>query len=362
MWATDAQGRCTFANRAFEQAHGVRLADIAGRPGTEYLPAETAARWAGQERTVLDRGVPQVVEEREHIDGVVTVTQIVRFPVADAAGAIVAVGGVATDVTYRDRANRRLHELDARLMQDHRLRSLGTLAEGIAHDFNNVLLAVSGYAELAQQQLPIDVEARHYLAETLAAAAHGRDLVARLAGFGRRDEGERRPIRLAELVREGLRLVSVSAPPTVAVLVDLDEPVAPVDGDETQLLQVISNLCMNALHAMPDGGELQLALAMRDAPVAESLASRGLCPGPHVVLTVSDTGSGMDTAVLGHIFDPYFTTRADVGGSGLGLAVVQGIVAAHGGVVRVRSQPGRGSDFDVWLPVADGYSTTTLSR
>jgi two-component system, cell cycle sensor histidine kinase and response regulator CckA len=366
VWVKDTEGRYTLVNHAFELAFGVREADVLGRTAEEVLPASIAARAREHDAAVLRSGSNTVCEESTELDGVGIEAVVVRFPIHDEHGVIVAVGGIATDVTRQARAHRQLHELHGQVQHSQRLQSLGALANGIVHDFNNILLAISGYTELAQRSLPDNHEVQPMLAEALAAACRARELVTRLTDFGRQGQPDRLPQQLLQLVDDALRLLLVNASSRVTILgprqvTPPSRTVPTVLGDSTQLLQVIMNLCMNALHAMPDGGTLEVRLDERVAPGVPMDSANPLPPGPYVVLSVTDTGQGMDGSVLARIFDPYYTTKPRGQGSGLGLAVVRGIVEAHSGEIFVESAPGRGTRFEVWLPTAASLAAVTRS-
>jgi len=356
IWVKDLAGRYTLVNRAFELAFGVREADALGRTADEVLPAPMASRAHEQDEAVRRSGTSSVCEESAELDGVGIEAVVVRFPILDDHGEIVAVGGIATDVTRQVRAHRQLHELHSQVQHNQRLQSLGALATGIVHDFNNILLAISGYTELAQHTLPEGHEVQPMLMEALNATGRARELVTRLADFGRQGQGERRSVQLQPLVEEVLGMLAVSASPRIAMrgprqVAPGSLPVPAVLADTSQMLQVVMNLCVNAMQAMPDGGALDVHLEEREAAPVPAGRSTVLHPGAHVVLVVADTGQGMERELLEKIFDPYFTTKPRGQGSGLGLAVVRGIVEGHAGEIRVDSVPGRGTRFEVWLPV-----------
>jgi PAS domain S-box-containing protein len=355
IWATDLYGRFTMLNRAAQLVFGVREADAIGRAPAELLPPALAARMAVQEREVTGQMRSVVDELDEQHGGLLSATVVVRYPVLDEQGKLAAIGGMATDVGRERQATRELTLLRNRLRNSQRLASLGALAGGVSHDFNNVLLAISGYAELAQRSLPEEAEAQPCLAQVLAAVGRARRLVDRIASFGRVGEAQRRALEMLPLVREALDLLSVSTPHAVTVRPPSAPPGAQagaeVQADATQMLQVVMNLCVNALGAMPDGGELQLDLTPRLLVEPEAAAVGSLAPGEWVVLAVTDTGLGMDGRVMSRIFERNFSTRPD-GSGGLGLTVVRDIVLAHEGALRVASAPGQGSCFEVWLPAA----------
>jgi PAS domain S-box-containing protein len=349
IWATDLSGRFAMLNRAAELVFGVRSSDAIGQLPAEVLSPGLAARMAVQEREVTEQLRAIVDELDERHGGLLADTVVVRYPVLDAAGRLAAIGGMATDVSRERHAARELAEMRRRLSGAQRLASLGALAGGVSHDFNNMLLAISGYTELAQRSLPSGSEAQSSLAQVLCAAGRARRLVDRIARFGRVGESRRCPLVLAPLLIEGLDLLSVSVPGDVTVSLPSSKCGASVLADGTEMLQVLMNLCVNALGAMPDGGELRVELATRALDKTEPAAVGALSPGAWVVLSVTDTGLGMDEVLLSRIFERNFSTRP-AGSGGLGLTVVRDIVLAHEGALCVTSSPGHGSRFEVWLP------------
>jgi nitrogen-specific signal transduction histidine kinase/ActR/RegA family two-component response regulator len=255
--------------------------------------------------------------------------------------------GVVQDVTEQ-------RELEAQLRHAQRMDAMGQLAGGIAHDFNNLLSAILGNAQLAQLQAPGSPEMRESLGAILAAGRRARDLVQQILAFSRRQEQKRVPMQLHMVVREALGLLRASLPAAVEFRSNI-AVAAPVLANASEIHQVTMNLCTNAWHALPGGtGVIQVELA--DCEVGEELAGQhpDLRAGRHVRLTVSDNGCGMDAATLQRIFEPFFTTKPQGEGTGLGLAVVHGIVKSHEGAIIVSSQPGRGTTFALYFPVFAG--------
>jgi nitrogen-specific signal transduction histidine kinase/CheY-like chemotaxis protein len=260
---------------------------------------------------------------------------------------------IARDITEHKRAEEERLRLQAQLLQTQKLEALGTLAGGIAHDFNNILVGILGYAELAQLEPALSPAARERLQQIMRGAERARDLVRQILTFSRKQPAQRLPVRLAAVVEEAFRFLRAGIPATVAIDVKLpgDGPV--VLADPTQIQQIVINLCTNAVQAMSErGGRLLLSvdsmyLTERHPP---------LKPGPYARLTVADTGCGMDANTLQHLFEPFFTTKKN-GGTGLGLAVVHGIVELHGGAVAVDSQTGQGTTFHIYLPIESRQPT-----
>jgi CheY-like chemotaxis protein len=239
--------------------------------------------------------------------------------------------------------------------QEQKMEAIGTLAGGIAHDFNNILAAIIGHAELLAQDLPADPQLREGVAGILSASQRARDLVQQILTFSRRREQQRRPMALQPVVLEALRLLRATLPTTIEIRTEIATDQAVVLADPTQIHQVVVNLCTNGAHAMrARGGVLSVSYGRMEVDQPFASAHAGLRPGPYVRMTVSDTGHGMDGVTLERIFDPFFTTKAPGEGTGLGLAVVHGIMQNHEGLVTVESQPGRGSLFNLYFPAAGG--------
>ena len=258
--------------------------------------------------------------------------------------------GDITTVFARDLTARK--QMEAQLREAHKMQAMGTMAGGIAHDFNNLLGAILGNVTLARQDAGADSPVQVSLAEIEKAGKRGRDLVRQILTFSRNETPKRHPIQLAEVVRDAVRLLKVTLPPSVELQVRLQE--APVVlADATQVEQALINLCTNAIHAIGSARgavTIELDSCAPDMPEAQRL---GLASGRYVTLAVHDSGSGMDPETLERIFEPFFTTKPVGQGTGLGLAVVHGVMRTHLGTVDVSSTPGSGSVFVLYFPAAD---------
>jgi PAS domain S-box-containing protein len=257
-------------------------------------------------------------------------------------------GGFATLNFARDITRQK--QLEAQLRNAQKMEAIGTLAGGIAHDFNNILSAIIGYTDLTSLILPADDPARSSLNEVMNAAQRAKELVYRILTFSRTHEQEQRPVRMDQIIQEALKLLRPSLPATIEIEQQI-ECQGTILADPTQMHQVIVNLCTNAYQAMEEeGGLLKVSLVevkFRSEDLAEHLK---LDTGNHIKLTISDSGHGMNEQTLQRIFDPYFTTKENDKGTGLGLAVVYGIVSAHKGAIQVSSALGKGSMFEVFFP------------
>jgi len=243
-------------------------------------------------------------------------------------------------------------DLEVQLQQAQKMQSIGVLAGGIAHDFNNILSPILGYTEMAMMSLPPERPETSYLKKVEIAAHRARDLVQQILTFSRQGDHEDQDIIIQPVIKEAIKLLASSLPSTIRIQSFIaTDPIA-MRGNPTQIHQVVMNLCTNAYHAMrQQGGVLTIRMECEGETPAESV----ILPQPHFVLTVSDTGSGMDESVRSRIFEPYFTTKGQGEGSGLGLAVVHGIVSRYQGHIEVKSEPGKGTCFRIWFPrLADG--------
>ncbi|MDD2902151.1 MAG: PAS domain S-box protein [Syntrophales bacterium] len=265
----------------------------------------------------------------------------------------------AFDITARKETEKSQKMLEAHLFQAQKMEALGTLAGGIAHDFNNVLGAMMGFTELASIELAESTAVRAYLDNVLKAGERARHLVKQILSFSRQEKVVQQPISLTPIVKETLKFLRASLPTTIKIHTRLQAGDAIVVADPTQIHQTLLNLCTNAAHAMEEkGGTLEINL--RELVISSQEKSLGygsyanLPPGSYLELMVSDTGHGMEPAVMARIFDPFFTTKEPWKGTGMGLAVVYGIVKTLNGGIQVTSQPGQGATFRVLLPVAEG--------
>lgn len=261
----------------------------------------------------------------------------------------------ARDLTARKKIEAHRNALESQLRESHKMQAVGTMAGGIAHDFNNIIGAILGNVELARQDAGAMSPALVSLNEIDKAGRRARDLVRQILTFSRNESPKRVPIQLAEVVHETLRLLKVALPPSVEILVSIDPGTPPVMADTTQVEQALLNLCANAIHAIgAQRGTISIELGHNlRASTAGQVERRGGVRGQHVKLAVRDTGSGIDADTLQRVFEPFFTTKPVGQGTGLGLAVVHGIMRTHLGTVDVQSTPNTGSVFTLYFPVAD---------
>mgnify|MGYP001321367738 CR=1 FL=1 len=256
------------------------------------------------------------------------------------------------DISKRKEVDKERRNLESQLRQTQKMEAIGTLAGGIAHDFNNILSAVMGYSEISLDLIPKDSPLSFNLEQVLKAGRRAKDLVKQILTFSRLTEKEHRPVEIGAIVKETFKLLRATLPTTIEIRLNIGaSPRSMTLADPTQIHQVVMNLCANASHAMrAKGGILDVALSEVVLSETDPLRHPELPPGNYLKLSVSDTGHGMDEAVLAQIFDPFFTTKPRGEGTGMGLAVVHGIVKNCGGAVEVESTSGMGSTFNLFFP------------
>ena len=355
IYTHDLTGHFTSINRMGEQTTGYSRDEIL-QMNLHHLVAPTHLALARQMLANNCAGAASTTYELDIVTkGGQRVTLEVSTRLISQAGQPLEVQGIARNITERQL-------LEAQLRQAQKMEAIGTLASGIAHDFNNILAAILGYSELTLDEVPPASRARQHLQQVLAAGVRAKELVQQILLFSRQTEQARQPVHLAPLVTEALALLRAALPATIELRQVLADDIGVIVADPTQIHQVLLNLCTNAAQAMRDtGGMLTVGLDTCERVADLPAGAPRLTPGPYVRLTVRDTGHGMTPAILERIFEPFFTTK-DVGeGTGLGLAVVHGIIANHGGAIWVDSAPGHGTTFAVYLPRSDRATAPVIS-
>ena len=262
-----------------------------------------------------------------------------------------ATMSICRDITARKTAEKEREQLRDQLTQAQKMEAIGTLAAGVAHDFNNILAIILGNTELTMADIPESNLARRRLDEVRKACLRAKDVIGQILTFSRKSESEQKPIDLASVVTESLKLLRVSIPKNVDIRQNFPSDMYNILGDSNQIHQIMINLCVNAAHAMEDEGGI-LEVTIENRMIDENIASHypELHSGPYVQLIVSDTGDGISPKLINRIFDPYFTTKDGDKGTGLGLSVVKGIINSHRGRISVESETGRGTTFKILFP------------
>jgi len=243
------------------------------------------------------------------------------------------------------------------LRQTQKMEALGTLAGGIAHDFNNILSGIIGYAELVMGGLDQQSVAAENLAQVLQAGHRAKDLVKQILTFSRQSDQERKPMKISYLLKEAVKLMRASLPPTIKIKQHIPRGRGLISADPTQIHQVVMNLCTNAAQSMrPDGGLLTITLGEVTVTPNNSANFQNLKAGVYQKITVADTGCGIEPSALDKIFEPYYTNQRRGEGTGLGLAVAHGIIKAHEGAITVQSTLREGAVFNLYLPQIPGHA------
>jgi PAS domain S-box-containing protein len=297
----------------------------------------------------------------KHDNGVMLELDVITWSVTDSVGNIISHVALIRDVSYE-------MQLESQLRRAQRMEAIGTLAGGIAHDFNNTLASVITCTEMALEESPEGSTLRELLDVVLKSGLRGKNLVKQILTFSRQGEQKRQEVPVDLVVSECLKLLRATLMPTIEIRLHIDKKIGLVFADPTQIQQIVMNLCTNAAHAMRGQahGEMDIWLDNVDNDITNFVS---LSPGPYLCLTVRDNGHGMDEKTIERIFDPFFSTKGQSEGTGLGLSVIHGIVNNHGGAITVDSKPGQGSQFKVYLPrldtstnvTTDSQSTTVLS-
>jgi len=258
------------------------------------------------------------------------------------------------DIFERKEAEKNRLKMETQMRESHKMEALGTLAGGIAHDFNNILSAILGYAELAQLKYPEDPNLKNYLSQIFKAGHRAKELVQQILLFSRQGVSEKGPMDVTKVVNEALRLIKATFPANIEILMNFAPNLAPIFANEIQIHQIIMNLCTNAYHAMKStGGMLEVCLTPITILSQDAKSHPGMNPGDYVKLSISDNGCGISPEKINRIFEPYFTTRATGEGTGLGLSTVHGIVKDHGGCLKVYSEVGVGTTFNIFFQAAE---------
>lgn len=278
------------------------------------------------------------------------------FPVDLSAYNITLAGkemmyAICKDITKQKIAENERKKLEDQLQQAQKMEAIGTLAGGIAHDFNNILGVIMGYSDLALDDPSDTKNVVIYMERVMSASKRAKDMVGQILAFSRKDEQIMKSVDIGKLVKETISFLRSSIPTTIEISSSIDKELDLIFGSETQINQVLMNLCTNAAHAMKkEGGLMKIALNAVVLDTDEALFMN-LEPGSYQHLSVSDTGTGIKKNVIDRIFEPYFTTKKAGEGTGMGLAVTYGIVKSHGGTIKVYSELGTGTVFNIYFPV-----------
>ncbi len=360
VFTKDTQGRFGIVNHAAYALFGLeREEQITGKTVFDLYPREMAERRTADDREVFDgRILHNQEEERTDAAGKPCWYLAMKVPLHDAHGRIVGLIGISRDITDRKRAELQRDRLQSELQQSQKMEAIGQLAGGIAHDFNNLLTIISGHSGLLLGEPETNAQVKESVAEIADAAERAAALTRQLLAFSRQALLQPEVIDVNAVVRETSKLLRRLIGEDIALTTVLDPTLAAVRVDPSQLNQVLMNLALNARDAMPKGGKLTIGTSNVELDEAYIATHLGAKAGPHVMLSLTDSGAGMSQEVLSRIFEPFYTTKGVGEGTGLGLSMVFGIVQQSGGGIHVYSEPGHGSTFKIYLPAV----TELLSR
>jgi PAS domain S-box-containing protein len=344
---TDAECKITYVNLAFERMSGYSRAEAVGQSprllrSDQHPPSFYEEVWDA----AINNGGWQGRLTNRAKDGSLYTVNAGVVPIHDNKGTLISCISVQRDIT-------RELELEQEYRQSLKMEALGRMAAGVAHDFNNLLTAINGFAMLAQEDLAPDVPAQDSLAMVIKAGQSAAELVTQLLAFSRKKVSQPQTVDLAEMISGTSRMLTRIIGEHIELRTACSPEIWPVLADPADLQRVLVNLAVNARDAMPEGGALSIeaknVLLARD----NGADAIGIEPGPYIALSVRDTGTGISDEVLEHLFEPFFTTKREGKGTGLGLACVHGIVEQLGGAIRVCSELGQGTTFEIYMPRAE---------
>ena len=332
---------------------GIEPAEIAGKDDYAFHPRELADGYRADDKSVMDSGTAKDVEERFCADGKEMWAHTIKVPYRDEKGNVIGVLGIFEDITARVRGEEDRRKLEEQLRISQKMEAVGTLAGGIAHDFNNVLTGIMGFGELLRLRLDGDVKSAEDLDEIMRCAERAATLTRQLLTFARRQVIEPSNLNVSTVVVDMMKLIGKLVGEHIEVRTSLGKNVPTINADRGQIEQVIMNLCLNARDAMQKGGTLSVETG--DVYLEEEYVRQNpyMMAGRYALLAVSDSGIGMDEKTRERVFEPFFTTKGPDKGTGLGLAVVYGIVKQHGGYINLYSEPGKGTTFKVYFPAVE---------
>jgi PAS domain S-box-containing protein len=325
--------------------------ELLGQSARMVYPSQEDFDYVGREkyRQIGEKGTGVVETRWQHKDGTILDVLMASTPL-DSADLSRGVTFTVLDITERKRIEEEKRALQGQLQQAQKMEAIGTLAGGIAHDFNNILSAILGYAELGREDCPPGSLAARDLDQVIKAADRAKELVRQILAFSRQAKSERIALHPTAIVKETVKLLHSTLPATITIRQEVDPRCGMILADPTEFHQVLMNLCTNAYHAMEEQGGT-LTIRLEHSWLSEGQQDYlGVRPGEVLHLEVSDSGRGISPEVGAKIFDPYFTTKATGKGTGMGLAIVHGIVVAMGGAIGYQSRPGEGTTFTVTLP------------
>ncbi len=340
-------------NKNYAQDLGIEPFEISGKTDYDFYPRELAEKYRMDDKRILDSEQTEDVEEKYLVNGVETIVRMVKTPTRDERNNITGVLGIFWDITKYKQAVEERQRLREQLYHIQRLESIGTLAGGIAHDFNNILALIMGYGNLLAREIGENNPLNTYIQKILESAEKAANLTRGVLAFSRKEDANLKPAPLNKIIQKITGMLPGLIGENVKVKVSLSDSDCTVLANASHIEQVIMNLATNARDAMPGGGVLTIrtgVTVLDDEHIKKMGYGKA---GKYALISVSDTGTGMDKKTQERIFEPFFTTKEVGKGTGLGLAIVYGIVKQHKGYVHVISKPGKGTVFKIYFPVTE---------
>jgi PAS domain S-box-containing protein len=345
---TDMGGTITYANPVCEEIFGYNQEEIIGKNTRIFRSGQQGQGFFEDIWKIISCGkIWSGRMSSKKKDESIRELEVTASPIKDREGNIISFVSVSRDVTHEI-------EMEKELRQAQKMEAMGTLAGGIAHDFNNILTAIMGYSELATSQSHPESPIHQNLEQVIASAKRAKDLVRQILAFSRKTDQEARPVQLQIIVKEALKMLRASLPATIEIQVDIEDVSGYVEADPTQIQQVVVNLCTNSAQSMESGGVLMVRLEDYIVAGKNHHLYPEVIPGQYLRFIVRDNGEGIDNMIIERIFEPFFTTKEPGKGTGMGLAMVHGIVKRCKGAIRVASEPGQGTEFCVLFPIYEG--------
>jgi PAS domain S-box-containing protein len=347
---TELDGTIIYTNPACETIYGYGQEEIQGKKTQIFKSGYQDEEFFDKMgETLLSGKIWRGQMSCKKKGGGVVEVDVTVSPIKDDMDQIISFVSVSRDITQEI-------QMERELRQAQKMEAIGTLAGGIAHDFNNILAAIMGYTELATFQAPEESPVQVNLERVIVSTKRAKDLVRQILTFSRQTDQEIQPVQMKIIIKEALRMLRATLPSTIEFKSEILAKSDYIFADPTQIHQIMMNLCTNAAHSMESGGLLTVRLEEYLVNAENHDFFPELTPGPYICLTIKDTGHGIDEQIIERIFEPFFTTKEPGKGTGMGLAMIHGVVASCEGAIRVNSEIGKGTKFQVLLPKYEGQA------
>ena len=361
--AKDVEGRFLLVNQRLADFYGTTVEELTGKLHADVCEDEEELRaMLEADRRVIEGGEPVLIAEEpmKNPDGSITVLDTYKIPFSTPEKPAVLIASI--DVTERKKAVEAHDELEVQLRQAQKMEAVGQLAGGVAHDFNNLLQVILGFGDMARAELGAESPIRKDLDEIMKAGNRAKTLVRQLLAFSRRQVLDMRDINLNDLIADLMTMLRRVIGEHITLDVISGHDLGIVSADPGQIQQILMNLCVNARDAMPDGGRITIETENVHVDEAFCDTHAWAQPGPYALLSVSDTGCGMDEETMANVFEPFFTTKGVGEGTGLGLSTVYGLVKQHQGMIHAHSEVDWGTTFKVYLPLVERPAAPVADR